>query len=76
MSKTTVSSKYQVVIPKEVRKRANLREGQELQVYLVEDNIVLTPQKKWPDDYIASLKDVWKDVDVVAYLKEEDNSWE
>ncbi len=33
MTYTSVSTKYQVVIPKEVRERMNLRPGQKLVVY-------------------------------------------
>ena len=32
MSETTVSSKYQVVIPKEIRERVGIRPGQKLRV--------------------------------------------
>jgi len=77
MSNTIISDKYQVVIPKAVREKANLKRGQILHVYSVDDgSVLLTPQKKWPDDYICMDKDVWKNIDVVEYLRNERASWD
>ena len=45
MARTRVSSKYQVVIPKEVRSRAGIRPGQEFQVIAKGGVIVLVPQR-------------------------------
>lgn len=45
MAKTTVSSKYQVVIPKDVRTRAEVRPGQVFQVIAKGDVISLVPDK-------------------------------
>ncbi len=39
MSKVTVSSKYQVVIPKDVRAKARVRKGEKL-VALVKDGVI------------------------------------
>jgi AbrB family looped-hinge helix DNA binding protein len=43
MSQTTVSSKYQVVIPKEIRERVHLRPGQKLAVIVRGNVISLVP---------------------------------
>jgi AbrB family looped-hinge helix DNA binding protein len=40
-----VSSKFQIVIPKEVREKLKVRAGQKLQVILYLDRIVLIPQR-------------------------------
>lgn len=45
MSRTKVSSKYQVVIPKEVRERAKIRVGQEFQVIAKGGSVTLVPDK-------------------------------
>lgn len=45
MSRTRVSSKYQVVIPKEVRRTANIRVGQEFQVIAKGGQITLVPDR-------------------------------
>ena len=43
MAAVTVSPKYQVVIPKEVREKLGLSPGQRIQVVVYGDRIVLIP---------------------------------
>jgi AbrB family looped-hinge helix DNA binding protein len=43
MVKVTVSPKFQVVIPKEVRERLDIRPGQKLQVVQFSDRIEFVP---------------------------------
>lgn len=45
MARTKVSSKYQVVIPKEIRDSANIRVGQEFQVITKGGIVTLVPEK-------------------------------
>ena len=45
MARTKVSSKYQVVIPKDVRERADIRVGQEFQVIVKGRSITLVPDR-------------------------------
>lgn len=45
MTQVTVSSKYQVVIPKEVRRQVALRTGQKLSVVVKEGVIALLPDR-------------------------------
>lgn len=45
MARTKVSSKYQVVIPKDVRERAKIRVGQEFQVIAKGGSVTLVPDK-------------------------------
>ncbi len=45
MNTVTVSPKYQVVIPKNVRQLAGIRPGQKLEVFRVGDIIELVPVK-------------------------------
>lgn len=45
MARTRVSSKYQVVIPKDVRERANIRVGQEFQVITKGGSVTLVPDR-------------------------------
>jgi AbrB family looped-hinge helix DNA binding protein len=45
MARTRVSSKYQVVIPKDVRLRANVKAGQEFQIVTKGGVITLVPDK-------------------------------
>ena len=46
MSIVTVSPKFQVVIPKDVRQRLNLKPGQKLRILLVGDRIEFIPEKR------------------------------
>lgn len=45
MKTITLSPKYQVVIPKEIRKKLKLKAGQKLQVIQVDDRIEYIPLK-------------------------------
>ena len=45
MSAVTISPKYQIVIPKDVRQRLGLRPGQKVQTIVFEDRIELIPVK-------------------------------
>ncbi len=45
MAQTVVSSKYQIVIPKEVRKKFDLEKGQILQVVVRNGVIMLVPDR-------------------------------
>ncbi len=45
MTQVTISSKYQVVIPKEVRRQVPLRTGQRLAVVVKDGTITLLPDK-------------------------------
>ncbi len=78
---TLVNVKYQVVIPKEARKKIKIKPGQRMNVEVVGEKVVLSKAKKkkewkWPDDYLKKLKDPWEGEDREKYLKEERDSWE
>ena len=45
MSTTTISSKYQVVIPKDVREKLHLKSGQKMTVVVKGGVIYLVPEK-------------------------------
>ena len=49
MSQVTVSSKYQVVIPREVRKRLGIWKGQRLSVVVMDNIIELVPERELSD---------------------------
>lgn len=78
---TLVSTKYQVVIPKEIRKKISVKPGQKINVHVSGDQIIMSPARtdnklNWPQDYIKKLKNPWKGVDVDKYLEKERNSWD
>lgn len=79
---TSVNVKYQVVIPKEARKKINLKPGQKMSVEVVGEKVILSKAKtknklNWPEDYYKKLGGIWKSSgDIEKYLEEEDKSWE
>jgi AbrB family looped-hinge helix DNA binding protein len=58
MATVTISPKFQVVIPKEVRQKLGLTPGQKVQTILFEDRIELIPVKP-----IKKLKGFLKGID-------------
>jgi len=45
MATTTISSKYQIVIPKDVREKLNLKSGQKMAVVVKGGVVYLIPEK-------------------------------
>lgn len=81
MDMTLVSTKYQVVIPKAVRKKVGLKPGTRMRVNVRGEQIILSPAKtgkewSWPDDYIKNLRGLLKIKNVSKYMEQERNSWE
>ena len=58
MAHTVISSKYQIVIPKEVRQQVDLHKGQVLQVVVRNGIITLVPDRP-----ISELRGFVKDLD-------------
>ena len=81
MNQTTVSTKYQVVVPKEVRRIIKVKPGQKLNVHVFGEQIILSPttsKKKmnWPHDHIKILKNPWANENPAKYLEKERSSWD
>lgn len=78
MTISTVSSKYQIVIPKELRKQLHIRPGQKVLFKLNKKQqlIIETPQAA-----VAELqrrfggRKIWGD-DPVAYIRKQRDEWE
>ncbi|MGD8845286.1 MAG: AbrB/MazE/SpoVT family DNA-binding domain-containing protein [Desulfobacteraceae bacterium] len=66
MQTVTVSPKFQVVIPKDIRKAMRLRPGQKLKVIEYEGRIELIPDRD-----IAELKGFLKGINT-AFVREDD----
>lgn len=77
MAKTTVSQKYQVVIPKEVRERTTIKEGQEMRVYSLGNSIILSPL---PESYSKKMlglgREIWRGMDPLEYIRQERAGWD
>ncbi len=67
MAQTTVSSKYQVVIPKEIRERTGLRPGQKLSVIATGAVIQLVPVPT-----LQELRGIARGADATAVREKED----
>lgn len=72
-----LGSRCQIVIPAEIRKAANLSEGDELLVAKSGNAIIMVPKPKSYADYLMGLhKDIWQGVDPDIYVCKERDSWE
>ena len=73
----TLSSRHQVVIPKEARDALHLKPGRRLMVKVQGNAIIMLPQ---PDDPVKALrglhKEVWQATDSGDYLRKERDSRE
>lgn len=67
MTQVTVSSKYQVVIPRDVRRQVALRTGQKLAVVVKEGLITLLPDRP-----LASFRGFLKDMKLGAVRDKRD----
>ena len=72
-----VSSRNQIALPSEARKKLGIRPGDRLLVEVQDGMLVLIPQ---PEDYVAAMaglhREVWEGVDADAYLNEERDAWQ
>ena len=72
-----LSSKNQIVIPKEVRRRLHLGAGDELFVEIENGKVVMFPKPKSYGRYTLGLgREVWGRVEASEYVKKERASWE
>jgi len=77
MAKTTISQKYQVVIPKEIRQKIKISEGQELYVYSVGNSIIMSPSPKSYSEKMLGLgQEIWKNIDPLEYISRERAGWD
>ncbi|MFQ5710484.1 MAG: AbrB/MazE/SpoVT family DNA-binding domain-containing protein [Candidatus Geothermarchaeales archaeon] len=73
----TISHKWQVVIPKEVRKKARgLKRGGKVEIKLEMGKIIITPiAERISESVYGHGREVWKDVDPVVYQRELREEW-
>lgn len=78
MQLVTVGTKYQIVIPKNVRtKIKSLRPGKKVGVSTDEKFITINPEpQSWADRNYGLMKDAWKDIDPIAEVEKIRNEWE
>ena len=73
---TLVSTKYQVVIPRKIRKKTGIKPGQRLVVHLSGEQIILSPKRSWPGGYLKNLQGKLGVRDTNKYLSRERETWE
>ena len=78
MAKTRLSSKYQIVIPKEIREKLKLKSGTDISVFSVDETHAIIMKR--PKDYVAAMeglgKEVWQALGGAdKYIKEQRASW-
>lgn len=72
MAEATLSSKNQIVIPREAREALDLKPGDKLVITAVSGKIILMEK---PKSYAAALAGIARGVYPKDYLKKERNSW-
>ncbi|HEY1470204.1 MAG TPA: AbrB/MazE/SpoVT family DNA-binding domain-containing protein [Candidatus Acidoferrum sp.] len=73
MAEATLSSKNQIVIPREARKALGLKPGDKLLVVLQGDNIIVLQK---PKSYRRAIAGLGRGLYPEDYLKKERESWE
>jgi len=73
MAEVTVSSKNQIVIPREVRERLGVKPGDKL-IVVVQDGDVIVLQK--PKSYRDAITGLGRGVYPAGYLEKERQSWD
>lgn len=77
MTKTTISSKNQITLPKSVTKTLHLKPGSKLRIISRGNQIILEPQPESLTKYYKGVgKGAWKKSGgVEAFIKKERESW-
>jgi AbrB family looped-hinge helix DNA binding protein len=71
-----ISSKYQIVIPREVREKLNLKAGDKLIIKTNNEKIIIYPQPKSYAKYALGLgKEILKGIDATEYVRKERETW-
>lgn len=79
MQQVTVGTKYQIVIPKEVRKKVKgLKPGSKVSVNITDENTLIV--KTNPQDWLVRTRGIateaWKGIDTTKYLEDLRNEWD
>lgn len=72
MAKTKISSRGQIVIPKEIREKLDLSPGQKLEVYEEGDRIVLVAVPEDPVDSLDGIFETEKSVEELRGRRKEE----
>jgi AbrB family looped-hinge helix DNA binding protein len=73
MAEATLSSKNQVVIPREARKALGIKPGDKLMFVVLGDRVVVMQK---PKSFAAALRGIGRDLYPDDYLQKERDSWD
>lgn len=79
MQQATVGTKYQIVIPKEIRKKIKgLQPGAKVMIAQDGKNVIKikTEPKNWLERTRGMMTEAWKGIDPIAELEKGRNEWE
>jgi len=72
VARVKVSSKYQIAVPAEARKKLGIKPGDHLLVDIREESILLMPEPKdWAEALAGLHKEIWEGIDPVEYVRGE-----
>lgn len=72
-----LGKRFQFVLPKKIRQRLSLREGDVLLIEVTRKGILLVPKPQSYTKHLSGLhREVWQDVDADEYLREERKTWQ
>lgn len=72
-----LGKRFQFVLPKKIRQRLGLREGDVLLVEVTRKGILLVPKPHNYAQHLSGLhREIWQDVDADEYLREERKTWQ
>jgi AbrB family looped-hinge helix DNA binding protein len=72
-----VGPKYQVVIPKELRKKLRIKPKDKVLIEEIEGMVIVIPKPKSFTGFLKGLgKEVWEGEDATDYVKRERRSWD
>lgn len=78
MQQVTVGTKYQIVIPKAIRKKVKgLKPGAKVVVRTLDDETIAVKrvEKNWIEATRGLAKEAWKGIDTTKYLKGLRDEW-
>lgn len=79
MQLVTVGSRYQIVIPKEVRKKVKgIKPGAKVEVYLKDNKTVAikAEEESWLERTRGMMTEAWKGIDTTKELEKMRDEWE
>ena len=76
-TRVKVSSKHQISMPSEARKRLRIKAGDHLLVDVRDGYIILMPEPKDYSQHLQGLhREVWEGVDPQEYVRQEREAWQ